>query len=97
MRVRCKDCWCWNVAKRRIVHRMAHVTNWQPPVGLDPGMREFKCSHCGSLVYKVLSEKELARLEGRYGTTSIAGNAGEVKGLPWDCPPDDVLSSERVS
>lgn len=32
-------------------------TGWRPPQGIHPRMREFKCSHCGWIFYKITHER----------------------------------------
>ena len=29
------------------------ITGWEAPQGMDPRLRQFKCSRCGEVVYKV--------------------------------------------
>ena len=41
-------------------YAFARETDWMPVVGLDPELREFKCSECGKVFYMVVMEAELA-------------------------------------
>lgn len=34
--------------------RASLVVDWQPPQGIDPRLRCFKCLDCGSIFYKVV-------------------------------------------
>lgn len=36
----------------------AKLTNWETPVGIDPGLRQFQCQEplCGAFIYKRIKE-----------------------------------------
>lgn len=40
--------------------RLTQVTVWLPPQGVDPQLREFRCSSCGSVFY-MRSTREIRR------------------------------------
>jgi hypothetical protein len=37
----------------------SYADNWMPPEGLDPSMRRFICSECGTEFYVVIDDQEL--------------------------------------
>ena len=37
----------------------AYITDWEPLLGQDPTMRQFRCRGCHRLVYKLLDQEEL--------------------------------------
>ena len=43
-------------------------TDWQPASGYDPKLRQFKCSKCGQLSYRLLTDTELDEENSKDGT-----------------------------
>ena len=37
------------------------LTNWKPVTGLDPRLREFRCSECDTRIYKIPQGFECAQ------------------------------------
>jgi ribosomal protein L32E len=58
IRRRCPHCAWWDNFKRQRHFSMAKMTDWRPPDGTDPKMREFKCSDCGYVFYQVRRDCE---------------------------------------
>jgi hypothetical protein len=55
----CHKCRVWDDVENRWVYHMATMTDWLPKPGHDPNIREFKCSNCGDVFYKLLTAEEL--------------------------------------
>ena len=59
---KCPFC-CGSEELGKKMYAMARETDWMPGVGLDPALREFKCSECGGVFYMVVVEAELAMVD----------------------------------
>lgn len=57
--VKCQLCKWYDRDEEAWNYKMAFITDWRPPKGLDPKMREFKCSGCGQLFYVILTRKQV--------------------------------------
>jgi phage FluMu protein Com len=65
-RAKCEACKVFNERELSMIYHMATVISWRPPPGYDPLLREFKCTHCGTLFYKRMTPEELLD-EGAHG------------------------------
>ncbi len=53
IRAQCFQCSGWVIELGKREYRLAEMTEWRPPPGIDPKMRQFKCPGCGAVFYKV--------------------------------------------
>lgn len=37
---------------------LMELTDWEPPKGLDPELREFRCPRCGTRLYEIPRGRE---------------------------------------
>lgn len=61
-RPRCDNCKRWLKHNRKWLYHLMTLTEWLPPPGIDPKMREFKCESCNHKIYVVLTPLELAKM-----------------------------------
>jgi len=59
MRKGCYLCKRWDDKKRSWVYHMGTITDWKPPSGVNPRMRQFRCSGCRGLFYIVLTPERI--------------------------------------
>lgn len=58
IRARCPKCAWWDRDKGESHFTLVKMTEWRPPEGLDPLMRQFECPDCGCVFYKVMRRYE---------------------------------------
>ena len=61
MKAKCYLCKTWDEKLWQYVYHMAKETDWKPPSGYDPNLRQFRCAECGGEFYKMLDDVELAQ------------------------------------
>lgn len=61
MRIR-GPCWYYQGGKDvRVTHHIVVKTEWRPPPGLSPRMREFECIYCHKKLYRPLTPTALEK------------------------------------
>ena len=53
----------------------ALITEWLPPQGVEPHLREFECPKCGVFIYRKIAPEQLARETGQSTLETTAGQA----------------------
>lgn len=58
MYVKCHYCSCYQTPGSYPEFYMAKMTNWYPPSGYDPLLRQFKCPNCHQIFYMAITEAQ---------------------------------------
>ena len=62
LRVRCFHCREWDEEKEGYRYHFVNLTDWKPPFGIEPRIRKFHCSYCGTDTFRVLTAGQLSKL-----------------------------------
>ena len=57
-RAKCPNCSGWVIEFGKSEYKLAEMTEWRSPLGIDPKMRQFKCEACDHVFYQVRREYE---------------------------------------
>jgi hypothetical protein len=63
MLAKCHYCKVYDVREGGYLYHMAKMTDWYPPSGYDPNLRQFRCKECGKIFYELLTDEEIVRAE----------------------------------